>query len=124
MLTVYRYIELNPVRAKMVEHALEYPWSSYRQNGVGLDVALVTPHREYVRLGKTAEERQKAYRLLFRGRMAEKDIDEIRDCTKKSWVVGDDRFKLKVEAKSGISDQRVGRGGDRKSEKYRKARNQ
>lgn len=117
LLTVYRYIELNPVRANMVEHASEYPWSGYRKNGVGLDVALVTPHREYVKLGKTAGERQKAYRLLLRGRMAEKDIDEIRDCTNKSWVLGDDRFKIKVEAKTGISAQGVGRGGDRKSEK-------
>ena len=24
--TVYRYIELNPVRASMVDHASEYPW--------------------------------------------------------------------------------------------------
>ena len=29
VLTVSRYIELNPVRANMVEHASEYPWSSY-----------------------------------------------------------------------------------------------
>jgi len=27
-----RYIELNPVRAKMVEHPAEYRWSSYRAN--------------------------------------------------------------------------------------------
>lgn len=34
LLTVYRYIELNPVRAYMVSHASEYPWSSYRFNAV------------------------------------------------------------------------------------------
>jgi putative transposase len=44
LLTVYRYIELNPVRAKMVDHASEYPWSSYRYNAVGLNIELVTPH--------------------------------------------------------------------------------
>ena len=38
----------------MVEHASEYPWSSYRFNGVGLDVQLITPHLEYNSLGKTA----------------------------------------------------------------------
>ena len=27
-LACYRYIELNPVRAEMVEHPAEYPWSS------------------------------------------------------------------------------------------------
>jgi len=71
-----------------------------------------------MKLGKTKEERQKAYRMLFRGRMAEKYLDEIRDCTNKAWVLGDERFKLKVEAKTGINTQRVGRGGDRKSDKF------
>ena len=32
LLKVYRYIELNPVRAEMVEHASQYPWSSYQYN--------------------------------------------------------------------------------------------
>ena len=119
LLTVHRYIELNPVRAKMVEHASEYPWSSYRFNAVGLNIELITPHREYKKLGANSESRQKAYRLLFRGRMAEKDLDEIRDCTNKSWVLGDERFKLQVAAKTGVNTQRVGRGGDRKSQAFK-----
>jgi putative transposase len=123
LLTVYRYIELNPVRASMVEHASEYPWSSYRYNAVGLNIELITAHREYKKLGKEPEARQKAYRMLFRGRMAEKDLAEIRDCTNKSWVIGDERFKVKVAARTGISTQRVGRGGDRKSERFKESLN-
>ena len=34
-LTVSRYIELNPVRADMVGHPGEYPWSSYQKNAMG-----------------------------------------------------------------------------------------
>ena len=34
-LTVSRYIELNPVRAGMVEAPGDYPWSSFRANGMG-----------------------------------------------------------------------------------------
>ena len=30
VLACYRYIELNPVRANMVNHPRAYPWSSYR----------------------------------------------------------------------------------------------
>ena len=30
LLACQRYIELNPVRAGMVEHPADYPWSSYR----------------------------------------------------------------------------------------------
>jgi len=32
VLTCHRYIELNPVRANMVDHPRDYPWSSYRAN--------------------------------------------------------------------------------------------
>ncbi|MCI5145762.1 MAG: hypothetical protein D3923_09570 [Candidatus Electrothrix sp. AR3] len=31
----YRYIKMNPVRAEMVKHPAEYPWSSYRVNTLG-----------------------------------------------------------------------------------------
>jgi putative transposase len=30
-----RYIELNPLRAGIVTHPADYPWSSYRYNGLG-----------------------------------------------------------------------------------------
>jgi putative transposase len=35
LLACQRYIELNPVRAAMVEHPAEYRWSSYRANAQG-----------------------------------------------------------------------------------------
>lgn len=115
VLTVYRYIELNPVRANMVDHASEYPWSSYRYNAVGVGIKLLTPHKEYLSLGKTDEERQKNYRGLFRGRMAERDLVAIRDATNKSWVLGSDRFKSQIEIKTGRPTSSLGHGGDRKS---------
>jgi putative transposase len=34
-LTCYRYIEFNPVRAGMVSHPADYPWSSYHVNARG-----------------------------------------------------------------------------------------
>ncbi|MGQ0798497.1 MAG: transposase [Pseudomarimonas sp.] len=124
LLTVYRYIELNPVRASMVSHASVYPWSSYQGNAVGKPIALLTPHPQYRRLGKTDEERQGAYRMLFRGQMSDRDLAAIRDSTNKAWVLGDDRFKAQIEAKTGRRPERSGRGGDRKSAEYKQARNQ
>lgn len=35
LLACSRYIELNPVRAGMVDHPGAYRWSSYRANGQG-----------------------------------------------------------------------------------------
>jgi putative transposase len=52
-LTVSRYIELNPVRAKMVTSPNEYIWSSYRGNAMGKEIQLLTPHRVYLNLGET-----------------------------------------------------------------------
>ena len=47
-----RYIELNPVRAGMVRHPRDYPWSSYRANGEGRADSLVNPHALYQSLAK------------------------------------------------------------------------
>jgi len=101
LLTVYRYIELNPVRAGMVSHASEYPWSSYQGNALGKPIQLLTPHTLYSRLGKTDVERQSAYRALFRGKMPERDLAAIRESTNKGWVLGNDWFKAQIEAKTG-----------------------
>jgi putative transposase len=118
LLTVYQYIELNPVRAGMVQHAAEYTWSSYRHNGVGKRVRLITEHSEYQRLGKTDKIRQQQYRLLFQGKMEERDVTAIRAATNKSWVLGSDRFKVQIEEKTGRCAAPNGRGGDRRSEKF------
>jgi len=40
-LLVSRYIELNPVRAGMVKHPSEYPWSSFHSNAMGVPIKLI-----------------------------------------------------------------------------------
>jgi putative transposase len=62
---VSRYIELNPVRAKMVTHPGEYPWSSYRHNAMGIKIGMLTEHELYIRLGSTYSACLQAYRKLF-----------------------------------------------------------
>ncbi len=47
-LKCYRYIELNPVRANMVKHPAEYPWSSYRYNALmERNELIIIPHALY-----------------------------------------------------------------------------
>jgi putative transposase len=120
LLTVYRYIELNPVRARMVAHAAEYPWSSYQGNALGKPVQLLTPHALYKQLGNTDKERQIAYRGLFNGMMSERELTAIRDATNKAWVLGDEWFKAQIAAKTGRRSDPLSRGGDRKSAAFRK----
>jgi hypothetical protein len=64
LLRCYRYIELNPVRAAMVESPGHYRWSSYAANASGQGDALVTPHPEYVALGIGDVARRSAYAAL------------------------------------------------------------
>lgn len=53
LLNVYRYIELNPVRAGMAEDPADYSFSSYQINALGKTTDLCTPHDEYLTLGNT-----------------------------------------------------------------------
>lgn len=119
LLTCMRYIELNPVRAGMVSHPSEYPWSSYHYNAQGRADELVTPQLEYRRLGKTKEERQAAYRQLFKHHISERDLIEIRDATNKAWALGSERFKQRIEQQLERRVQPSPRGGDRKSQEFR-----
>ncbi|EFH74156.1 transposase [Vibrio cholerae RC385] len=45
ILAVYRYIEMNPVRAGMVASPADYHWSSYASNAQGKATALCQPPR-------------------------------------------------------------------------------
>jgi len=98
---VMRYIELNPVRAEMAARPRDYRWSSYGRNAngeTGQTVDWLAPHREYRRLGRSLEERQAAYRQLFRAAVGKDDLRAIRDCTHKGWALGSTRFSEKIEA--------------------------
>jgi len=118
-LTCMRYIELNPVRAGMVEHPSEYPWSSYHCNAQGQVNKLLTPHLEYRRLGKSDEDQQTAYRQLFNSHIPESSLSEIREATNKAWVLGNDQFKQRIQLQLKRRVEPNAKGGDRKSEEFR-----
>lgn len=100
-LTCSRYIELNPVRAGMVEQPENYPWSSYGANALGRAAKLWSPHEVYLRLGDSNASRTKHYRELFVGRIDSKDIKAIRAATAKGLALGSDRFVEQLEQLSG-----------------------
>lgn len=93
VLACYRYIQLNPVRAGMVQHPGEYRWSSYAGNAQGAGSSLLTPHADYVGLGHDEHARQRAYRELFRYQRDPGVVDEIRDATNGNYARGNERFQ-------------------------------
>lgn len=98
LLECYRYIELNPVRAGMVDEPSEYRWSSYCTNALGKASKLCTPHEMYLDLGITVEDRLEAYRGLFRHHLDSNMVKRLRDVTHKGLVFGRDDFVRKIEA--------------------------
>ena len=97
LLVCSRYIELNPVRANMVEGPADYKWSSYRHNALGELDDCVRAHPLYEALGADAESRQVAYRRLFRFAVDDALLNELRTTVNQEMVLGSDRFKDQVE---------------------------
>ncbi len=111
LLSLYRYIELNPVRAGMVDDPSEYSWSSYGCNALGIATDLQTPHEEYLRLGKAAEERQVAYRDLFKVQIGVELLKEIRGSTNRGLALGSASFSSQIEklTSSRVTKKKMGR---------------
>jgi putative transposase len=109
LLTCMRYIELNPVRAGMVEHPGEYRWSSYGANAQGQSNALITSHPLYEALGHDGNSRRHAYRELFRGHLDTADVHAIREAVNQELVLGRDDFKDKIER---MTQRQARRGKD------------
>jgi putative transposase len=98
LLTCYRYVELNPVRAGLSKDARDYPWSSYRANALGRRDPLVSPHDIYLGLGQTSDARRAGYRALVGDGLSDDAIDDIRRATNGGLVLGSKRFRDEVAA--------------------------
>lgn len=97
LLACMRYIELNPVRAKMVNYPGDYFWSSYHANAHGINNALIDPHEVYLGIAEGEVARHKCYRALFSRDLDLKQLTEIRNACQTGTPLGDDRFKTKIE---------------------------
>ena len=113
LLACQRYIELNPVRAAMVDDPVHYRWTSYRANGLGQPDARLTPHPLYLALGRNDKERQAAYRGLFQGHLDRAAIDDIRLALNQGQPVGNARFHAKIQQMTGIRREAKPRGRPR-----------
>jgi putative transposase len=109
-LTCQRYIELNPVRARIVSDPADFHWSSYHANALGIESSLRTPHPVYLALGNSESTRISAYRDLFSEIISEHEIDLIRRSTNKGLILGTEEFTASIEAGSGYRGHHLKRG--------------
>ncbi len=101
LLELYRYIDLNPVRADMVAEPSEYSWSSYACNALGIETDIQTPHANYLALGLSKKERLENYRELFKTHIDTELLKEIRESVNKDLALGNERFTTEIEALTG-----------------------
>lgn len=103
LLTCYRYIESNPVRAGIVKRAVDYRWSSARHNALGRHDPLVIMHPVYLSLGKQPASRIAAYRAMLDEPVCREDLEDIRKHLRQNKALGPDRFQERIEACTGRS---------------------
>lgn len=96
LLRVMRYIELNPVRAAMVERPEDYRWTSVHTHLGNTEDPLLTLHPIYTALGANRTRRAAAYRTWLYAPLAPDELARIRTYMSQEKALGDPRFQLMV----------------------------
>jgi len=120
LLTCCRYIELNPVRAQMVQRPEMYRWSSYRCNALGAADPVVRPHELYLALGTDDAKRRRAYYELFRSHIEEQELEGIRSCLQTGTPLGNDQFREQIEQALKVKVGQTRRGRPKKQRRVHK----
>jgi putative transposase len=94
-------------------------WLSYHGNTLDKHIALLTAHHCYQSLGTDQEERKRAYRALFEHNIPALTLQEIRDATNRTWVLGGNRFNQQIERQMGRRSEPLAKGGDRRPKTFR-----
>jgi len=110
LLLCQRYIELNPVRAAMVDDPALYRWSSYAANALGQGDPLITPHSLYSAMAADDAGRRENYRALFRAQLDSTAIADIRLALGQSQPLGNARFMDTIEKMTGQRREAKPRG--------------
>lgn len=110
VLACYRYIELNPVRARMVDHPSAYLWSSYPVNAGMRTDPLLKPHVEFLALSADAAECHRTYRRLVDDGLEVPLLKAIREATSGGYPLATEAFKAGLTVPIGRKLDR-GRAG-------------
>lgn len=115
LLSCYRYIELNPVVARMTIHPGDYRWSSYRNHAYGEPNTIIVDHSVFENLGNNSKLRHENYRALFDTVLSKTILHEIRNAAECSMPLGNSRFKNQIEQTTQRSIGYSQRGRPRKT---------
>ena len=109
MLSCGKYIERNPLRAKMVKSLKEYKLSSYRYYAYGMEDELVDRDQYYEELGENDNIRQQRYKELLLG---EEEL-KIEQALKGQLFLGTEKFIGRMEKAFNVINTRLNKGRPR-----------
>jgi len=114
VLSCYRYIEMNPVRAGIAATPADYRWSSHACNASGADDAVISAHPAFLALGADPVTRRTTYEALVRESIAPQELTELRGHLQQQKVYGSARFQQAIEQMLARSTALRDRGRPRK----------
>lgn len=97
LLACCRYIELNPVVARMCADPSDYLWSSCRSKVELIQYPWLDLDPLYLALGASAIERRHHYRKFLAEKVAEHEQEKIRKAVLRGQLTGDAQFVAEVE---------------------------
>ena len=97
LLACDRYIELNPVRARMVSEAEAYAWSSFAQRMGKTEDVWLDLDPCYLALGASDATRRERYMAFVREAVPEAETRVIREALQRGQLTGNGRFVDEVE---------------------------
>ena len=92
LLTVLRYIEANPLRARVVKRAEQYPWMSYHVHGLGAASELVDRLITYDELSPHPKTRQRKWAQKVHAPIEEATLERIRRSGATGLPYGEERW--------------------------------
>jgi putative transposase len=114
LLACCRYIELNPVRAKMVTDPTHYLWSSCRTK-LNLSTSFVFDQSPlYQSLGSNREIRSQCYRKWLYDAIPKGEYQFLRESIQRGQLTGNTTFRQQISKRLGKNMEHRGPGRPRK----------
>lgn len=111
LLTCGRYIDLNPVRARLVNTPQAYRWSSYRARAGLCECPFLDLDPSLEALATLPGDRQDAYRRLATTPLTIAELDLLRGAANRNQLTGDESFAELIRRETGmdVSTRQPGR---------------
>ncbi len=111
LLACMAYIDLNPVRAGMVQQPIDYPWSSHTHYMGTRSNRILTPHPLYWALGNTPFAREAAYGELVHRGITQPDATALTESALRGWALGEPDYVADLQRRTDrrVSKARAGR---------------